>query len=133
VLGALKAPMNIIESRNIGATLGVENIKAGFGSGVIGLILCLIFMISYYRFGGFIASLAVICNLIISAAVLSVFNATLTLPGIAGFILVLGMALDANVIIYERIREEMKKRPFGSCCCCKRLRKSFQCYFLTPT
>lgn len=127
--GALKAPMNIIESRNIGATLGVENIKAGFGSGVIGLILCLIFMISYYRFGGFIASLAVICNLIISAAVLSVFNATLTLPGIAGFILVLGMALDANVIIYERIREEMKNGLLARAAVAKGYEKAFSAIF----
>lgn len=127
--GALKAPMNIIESRNIGATLGVENIKAGFGSGVIGLILCLIFMISYYRFGGFIASIAVICNLIISAAVLSVFNATLTLPGIAGFILVLGMALDANVIIYERIREEMKNGLMARAAVAKGYEKAFSAIF----
>ncbi len=127
--GALKAPMNIIESRNIGATLGVENIKAGFGSGVIGLILCLIFMISYYRFGGFIASLAVICNLIISAAVLSVFNATLTLPGIAGFILVLGMALDANVLIYERIRDEMKNGLMARAAVAKGYEKAFSAIF----
>ncbi len=81
--GALKAPMKIIESRSVGATLGEENIVQGFGSGAIGLILCLVFMVAYY-------------------------NATLTLPGIAGFILVVGMSLDANVIIYERIREELK-------------------------
>ena len=127
--GALKAPMNIIESRNIGATLGVENIKAGFGSGVIGLILCLIFMISYYRFGGFIASMAVMMNVIVSGAVLSVFNATLTLPGIAGFILVLGMALDANVIIYERIREEMKNGLMARAAVAKGYEKAFSAIF----
>jgi SecD/SecF fusion protein len=127
--GALKAPMNIIESRNIGATLGVENIKAGFGSGVIGLILCLFFMISYYRFGGFVASLAVICNSLISAAVLSVFNATLTLPGVAGFILVLGMALDANVLIYERVRDEMKNGLMARAAVAKGYEKAFSAIF----
>lgn len=106
--GALKAPMKIIESRSVGATLGEENISQGFGSGAIGLIICLIFMVAYYRLGGFIASLGMIINTLVTAAVMSLFNATLTLPGIAGFILVVGMSLDANVIIYERIREELK-------------------------
>ncbi len=106
--GALKAPMNIIESRSVGATLGEENIVQGFGSGAIGLLICLIFMVAYYRLGGFIASLGMFINTLVTAAVMSVFNATLTLPGIAGFILVVGMSLDANVIIYERIREELK-------------------------
>ena len=107
--GALKAPMKIIESRSVGATLGEENITQGFGSGAIGLIICLLFMVAYYRLGGFIASLGMIINTLVTAAVMSLFNATLTLPGIAGFILVVGMSLDANVIIYERIREELKK------------------------
>ena len=106
--GALKAPMKIIESRTVGATLGEENIVQGFGSGAIGLILCLVFMVAYYRLGGFIASIGMFINTLVTAAVMSVFNATLTLPGIAGFILVVGMSLDANVIIYERIREELK-------------------------
>ena len=106
--GALKAPMKIIESRSVGATLGEENIVQGFGSGAVGLVICLLFMVAYYRLGGFIASLGMIINTLVTAAVMSVFNATLTLPGIAGFILVVGMSLDANVIIYERIREELK-------------------------
>ena len=106
--GALKAPMQIIESRSVGATLGEENIVQGFGSGAIGLLLCLVFMVAYYRLGGFIASIGVVVNALVTAAVMSVFNATLTLPGIAGFILVVGMSLDANVIIFERIREELK-------------------------
>ena len=106
--GALKAPMKIIESRTVGATLGEENIVQGFGSGAVGLILCLVFMVAYYRLGGLIASFGMIINTLVTAAVMSVFNATLTLPGIAGFILVVGMSLDANVIIYERIREEIK-------------------------
>ncbi len=106
--GALKAPMKIIESRSVGATLGEENISQGFGSGAIGLVICLLFMVGYYRLGGFIASIGMIINTLVTAAVMSLFNATLTLPGIAGFILVVGMSLDANVIIYERIREELK-------------------------
>ena len=106
--GALKAPLKIIESRSVGATLGEENIVQGFGSGAIGLILCLVFMVAYYRLGGLIASFGMVINTLVTAAVMSVFNATLTLPGIAGFILVVGMSLDANVIIYERIREEIK-------------------------
>ena len=106
--GALKAPMQIIESRSVGATLGEENIVQGFGSGAIGLLLCLVFMVAYYRLGGFIASIGVMINALVTAAVMSVFGATLTLPGIAGFILVVGMSLDANVIIFERIREELK-------------------------
>ena len=106
--GALKAPMKIIESRSVGATLGEENISQGFGSGAIGLVICLLFMVGYYRLGGFIASFGMIINTLVTAAVMSLFNATLTLPGIAGFILVVGMSLDANVIIYERIREELK-------------------------
>ncbi len=106
--GALKAPMKIIESRSVGATLGEENIVQGFGSGAVGLILCLVFMVAYYRLGGLIASFGMVINTLVTAAVMSVFNATLTLPGIAGFILVVGMSLDANVIIYERIREELK-------------------------
>src|SRR5690554_925456 len=127
--GALKAPMNIIESRNIGATLGVENIKAGFGSGIIGLILCLVFMVAYYRFGGLVTSIAVTMNIVITAAVLSVFNATLTLPGIAGFILVVGMSLDANIIIYERIREEFKNGLKARAAVAKGYEKAFSAIF----
>ena len=106
--GALKAPMNIIESRTIGATLGEDNIKSGFGSALIGILITVIFMIMYYRFGGLVASAGLICNALITAAVLSAFNATLTLPGIAGMVLTIGMSIDANVIIFERIREELR-------------------------
>lgn len=106
--GALKAPMNIIESRTIGATLGDDNIRSGFGSALIGLIITVLFMIMYYRFGGLVASVGLICNALITAAVLSVFHATMTLPGIAGMILTVGMSIDANVIIFERVREELR-------------------------
>lgn len=106
--GALKAPMNIIESRTIGATLGEDNIKSGFGSALIGILITVVFMIMYYRFGGLVASAGLICNALITAAVLSAFHATLTLPGIAGMVLTIGMSIDANVIIFERIREELR-------------------------
>ncbi len=127
--GALKAPMNVIESRNIGATLGVDNIKSGFGSALIGLIICLVFMIGYYRLGGFVASLGVVFNVIITAAVLSVFNATLTLPGIAGIILSVAMALDANVIIFERIREEIRDGLKARAAVTKGYEKAFSAIF----
>lgn len=106
--GALKAPMNIIESRTIGATLGDDNIRSGFGSALVGLVITVLFMIMYYRFGGLIASAGLVCNALITAAVLSVFHATMTLPGIAGMILTVGMSIDANVIIFERVREELR-------------------------
>lgn len=127
--GALKAPMNIIESRTVGATLGEENIVQGFGSGAVGLVLCLVFMIGYYRLGGFIASLGMVINTLVTAAVMSVFNATLTLPGIAGFILVLGMSLDANVIIYERIREEIKAGLTARAAVAKGYERAFSAIF----
>ncbi|MCQ2104153.1 MAG: protein translocase subunit SecD [Fibrobacter sp.] len=127
--GALKAPMKIIESRNVGATLGEENIVQGFGSGAVGLVLCLVFMVGYYRLGGFIASLGMIINTLVTAAVMSVFSATLTLPGIAGFILVLGMSLDANVIIYERIREEIKSGLTARAAVAKGYERAFSAIF----
>ncbi len=127
--GALKAPMNIIEARNIGATLGEDNIKSGFTAAIAGLILCILFMIAYYRFGGLLACIGIVLNCLVTAAVLSVFNATLTLPGIAGFILVLGMALDANVIIYERIREEIKLGSMARAAVAKGYEKAFSAIF----
>lgn len=127
--GALKAPMNIIEARNIGATLGEDNIKSGFTAAIAGLFLCIVFMIGYYRFGGLLACIGIVLNTIVTAAVLSVFNATLTLPGIAGFILVLGMALDANVIIYERIREEIKAGSMARAAVAKGYEKAFSAIF----
>ncbi|MCF0223204.1 MAG: protein translocase subunit SecD [Fibrobacter sp.] len=127
--GALKAPMKIIESRTVGATLGEENIVQGFGSGAIGLFLCLVFMVAYYRLGGFIASIGMIINTLVTAAVMSLFNATLTLPGIAGFILVLGMSLDANVIIYERVREELKAGLSARAAVAKGYERAFSAIF----
>jgi SecD/SecF fusion protein len=127
--GALKAPMNIIESRNIGATLGVDNIKSGFGSALLGLVACLIFMIGYYRLGGAVASVGMMFNVLITAAVLSVFNATLTLPGIAGFILSIAMSLDSNVIIFERIREEIRDGLKARAAVAKGYEKAFSAIF----
>ncbi len=106
--GALKAPMNIIEIRTIGATLGDDNIRSGFGSALLGILITIVFMITYYRFGGIVASAGLICNALITAAVLSALHATLTLPGIAGMVLSVGMSIDANVIIFERVREELR-------------------------
>lgn len=106
--GALAAPVYIVEERTIGPSLGADNIKAGFKSVVIGFILVLIFMALYYRMFGLVANLALTLNLVLIVAILSMFQATLTLPGIAGIVLTVGMAVDANVLIYERIKEELR-------------------------
>ncbi|MCR4820536.1 MAG: protein translocase subunit SecD [Elusimicrobiales bacterium] len=104
--GALPAPVKIIEKRVVGPSLGEDSIKKGLGSALTGFVLVLIFMCIYYRGGGVIACAALAFNLILLAAAMSWFNATLTLPGIAGIILSLAMAIDANVLILERMREE---------------------------
>lgn len=106
--GALAAPIEIVEERTIGPSLGKENIRTGFLSVMYGLIAVLIFMIFYYRVFGIIADIALVLNLILMVAVLSLFQATLTLPGVAGILLTVGMAVDANVLIFERIREELR-------------------------
>ena len=106
--GALAAPIEIIEERTIGPSLGQDNIDKGFMSVVIGLVLVLIFMAVYYRVFGLVANVALVVNLVLIVAVLSIIQATLTLPGIAGIVLTVGMAVDANVLIFERIREEIR-------------------------
>jgi len=106
--GALPAPLDIIEERTVGASLGEESIQAGFYSVLFGLIAVAIFMIAYYHAGGGIADLALILNIIFILGILAAFNATLTLPGIAGIVLTIGMAVDANVLIFDRIREELR-------------------------
>lgn len=106
--GSLRAPVEIIEERTVGPSLGKENIEQGFRSVAIGFVLVLIFMAVYYRSFGLIANVALTFNLIILVAVLSMLQATLTLPGIAGIVLTVGMAVDANVLIFERIREEIR-------------------------
>jgi preprotein translocase subunit SecD len=105
--GALSAPMQIIEERTIGPSLGEYNILAGKNSMYFGLFLVGLFMFFYYRLFGLIANIALIANIVIIIAILSLFQATLTLSGIAGIVLTVGMAVDANVLIFERIREEM--------------------------
>lgn len=106
--GALAAPVYIVEERTIGPSLGADNIKAGFKSVVIGFVLVLIFMAFYYRVFGLVANLALTLNLVLIVAILSFLQATLTLPGIAGIVLTVGMAVDANVLIFERIKEELR-------------------------
>ena len=106
--GSLAAPVEIIEERTVGPSLGQANISQGFRSVVIGFALVLIFMLIYYRTFGLFANAALALNLVLMVAVLSVFQATLTLPGVAGIVLTVGMAVDANVLIFERIREELR-------------------------
>ena len=106
--GALPAPLEIIEERTVGATLGEASIRAGFYSVMFGLIIVAMFMIAYYHVGGGIADLALTLNIIFILGILAAFNATLTLPGIAGIVLTIGMAVDANVLIFDRIREELR-------------------------
>jgi len=106
--GALPAPVTISEERTVGATLGPELVKKGTVAALVGLVLVLIFMIFYYRGSGLIADVALVLNGLLVLAIMAAIGSTLTLPGIAGFVLTLGMAVDANVLINERIREEMR-------------------------
>lgn len=105
--GALAAPVRIIEERTIGPSLGKDNIAQGLNSVIIGMVFVLAFMLIWYRGFGMVANIALMVNLILIVAVLSMLQATLTLPGIAGIVLTVGMAVDANVLIFERIREEL--------------------------
>ncbi len=105
--GALPAPVDIIEERTVGPSLGQDSINQGFNSTMIGFFLVAVFMIFYYKKSGVVADLALFFTVIIIMGILAGFHATLTLPGIAGIILTIGMAVDANVLIYERIREEL--------------------------
>ena len=106
--GALAAPVEIIEERTVGPSLGQANITQGFRSVMVGFLLVLVFMLIYYRMFGIAANAALAVNLVLMVAVLSFFQATLTLPGVAGIVLTVGMAVDANVLIFERIREEIR-------------------------
>jgi preprotein translocase subunit SecD len=105
--GALAAPIDIVEERTVGPSLGKDNVEQGFWSVIVGFVLVLIFIAFYYRGFGLVADLALAFNLVLLVAILSMLQATLTLPGIAGIVLTVGMAVDANVLIYERIREEL--------------------------
>jgi len=108
--GALAAPMYIVEERTVGAQLGDENIKRGFQSLAVGLGLVALFMMVYYKLFGVAAVFALTANLLLITAIMSLLGATLTLPGIAGIVLTIGMAVDANVLIFSRIREELRER-----------------------
>ena len=108
--GALAAPMYIVEERTVGASLGEENIERGQQSVLAGFILVLLFMLVYYKGFGLAADIALTANLMLLIAVMSMLGATLTLPGIAGIVLTVGMAVDANVLIFSRIKEELKSR-----------------------
>jgi len=107
--GALPVPVTIIEERIVGPSLGADSVRQGTSSILIGLVLVILFIIFYYRMSGFIASFSLIWTLILLLGILASLQATLTLPGIAGLILTIGMSIDANVIIFERIREELRK------------------------
>ena len=107
--GALPAPVEIIEERTVGPSLGADSIAKGQKSILVGLAIVFVFMLIYYKLSGGIANLALVWNIVLILAVLASLGATLTLPGIAGLILTVGMCIDANVIIFERIREELKK------------------------
>ncbi len=106
--GALPAPVKIIEERTVGPTLGEDSIRTGVISALLGGLLVFLFMIVYYRLSGMIADVALVLNLLILLGIMAYFRFTLTLPGIAGIVLTLGMAVDANVLILERIRDELK-------------------------
>ena len=105
--GALPAPVDIVEERNVGPSLGADSIRNGITSGIIGIALIVLFMGFYYRTGGLLADFALLINIFFILGVLAAFHGTLTMPGIAGMILTIAVAVDANVLIYERIREEM--------------------------
>lgn len=106
--GSLMAPLKLILNVTVGPSLGRDSIKAGLTAGIIGAILVIVFMLVYYRFSGVIATFALALNIILLLGVLSILKATLTLPGIAGVILAIGMAVDSNVLMFERIREELR-------------------------
>ncbi len=105
--GSLAAPIRIVEERTVGPSAGKQNIEKGFNASVIAMGLVMLFMVLRYRTFGMVANIALVANLVLLVALLSLMQATLTLPGIAGIILTLGMAVDANVLIYERIREDL--------------------------
>jgi preprotein translocase subunit SecD len=114
--GALPIAVEVAENRSVGPSLGADSIRQGLQAGIIGTVAVLIFMLIYYRFNGLAADIALAVTMLLVFAGLIAFNATLTLPGIAGIILTVGMAVDGNVLIYERIKEELKagKTPLAA-------------------
>ena len=108
--GALAAPMKFVEERTVGPSLGKENIELGMTSILIGFSLVILFMALYYKVFGLAANVSLVINLVLITGVMSLLGASLTLPGIAGIVLTVGMAVDANVLIFSRIREELKEK-----------------------
>jgi preprotein translocase subunit SecD len=108
--GALAAPMYIVEERTVGASLGEQNIREGTRAGIIGLLFVVVFMVIAYKVFGVLANVALVVNVVLLVAVMSVLGATLTMPGIAGIVLTMGMAVDSNIIIFARIKEELANR-----------------------
>jgi preprotein translocase subunit SecD len=106
--GALPAPVNILEERTVGPSLGQDSIDKGMWSAILGGILVAVFMVVYYKLSGIVADIALLMNIAIILGALGAFKATLTLPGIAGIVLIIGMSVDANVLIFERVREELR-------------------------
>jgi preprotein translocase subunit SecD len=106
--GALAAPVYIVEQRLIGPSLGQDNIDKGINALIGGCLALFVWMLIYYRWFGLVANAVLVCNVVLIAALLSLFGASLTLPGIAGIVLTVGMAVDANILIYERMREELR-------------------------
>jgi preprotein translocase subunit SecD len=106
--GSLPAPLTMLQNVTVGPSLGRDSINAGIKAGLIGALIVIIFMVAYYKLSGVIADFALLLNILYLIGVLSAFNATLTLPGIAGIILAIGMAVDSNVLMFERIREELR-------------------------
>jgi preprotein translocase subunit SecD len=107
--GALEVPLKVTEARSIGASLGEDAIRQGLSAGALGIALVVLIMIVYYRFSGFLAVCGLAFYVLVTLAILAGFDATLTLPGLAGFVLSIGMAVDANFLIFERIREELDR------------------------
>jgi preprotein translocase subunit SecD len=106
--GTLPAPVKILEQRSVGPSLGQDSIDKGILSTIIGMLLVFVFIVIYYRWSGVVACIALLLNLVLLLGTMALFDATLTLPGIAGIVLTVGMAVDANVLIFERTREELR-------------------------
>jgi len=107
--GALPVPLKVVDTRTVGPTLGQESVEKSVRAGTIGLVIVLLFMLIYYRMPGFLADLALVLYALVTLALFKLIPVTLTLPGIAGFLLSVGMAVDANILIFERMREELRQ------------------------
>lgn len=127
--GALPAPLNIIEERTVGPSLGRDSIRQGVRAGLIGASLVVVFMLVYYRASGVVAVTALAMNVFLLLAALAKLGATLTLPGIAGIVLTIGFAVDANVLVFERIRDEMRRDKTVRACVKAGFERAFSAIF----